>query len=54
MDLKKKISLLEFVRIQFDLLGRLGVELDLITLRARKNNTCIEEVNKDLKIIYRE
>ncbi len=52
IDLRKRIGLLQFVRIERELSELLGVKVDLVTEESLKNEKIKSYIEKDLVIIY--
>ena len=45
-------SLLQLINIENELSDKLGIEVDLVTEGALKNNTIKKSIKKDIQIIY--
>jgi len=53
IKLKKSVSLLQLIKIQDELSDNLVIKVDLLTEGAIKNNRIKQNIEKDLKIIYK-
>jgi len=52
IDIKKRISLFTFVKIEDELSNKLGVKVDLVTEGSIKNEKLKKYIAQDLKIIF--
>ncbi len=53
IDLKTKIGLLEFVKMNYELSELLGIKVDLVSEKSLKNERLKQYIQNDLKIIYK-
>jgi hypothetical protein len=53
IDLKIRIGLLEFVKMNYELSDLLGIKVDLVSEKSLKNEKLKQYIQNDLKIIYK-